>query len=99
MVTVADDDEDSASAGASPLERLRRILLALEPAGANGFEGLVAHALSAVTGLVFRLARSGSQFGRDATSDPPPFAIAMEAKRYGGPLRLEDLAGKAVVAA
>jgi len=79
------------------LETLRQMLLSLKAAGSDGFEGLVASALSAQTGLVIRLAKSGSQFGRDASSGPSPFAVAMEAKRYDENLRLETLAGKVVV--
>jgi hypothetical protein len=77
-----------------PAENLRDQLLKLEPAGANGFEGLVATSLSDLTGLTFRLAKSGSQFGRDASTPRSRFAIAMEAKRYTDSLRLEDVAGK-----
>jgi hypothetical protein len=79
------------------LRELRRNLLALKPAGEDGFEGLLAEAIAAFTGLTIRLARSGSQFGRDGTSPPAPFAIAMEAKRYDDKLRLETLAGKVIL--
>src|SRR5689334_6361758 len=78
---------------------LRDVLLSLPPSGAAGFEGLVAAALTELTGLLFRLAKSGSQFGRDASTSSGPFSIAMEAKRYATDLSLEDLAGKAVLAA
>lgn len=81
------------------LDNLRASLLKLKATGSSGFEGLVATALADVTGLVIRLARSGSQFGRDASSGPGSFAVALEAKRYGSDLRLEDLAGKAVLGA
>jgi hypothetical protein len=74
-------------------------LLKLWPTGASGFEGLVAMALARVTNLTFRLAKSGLQFGRDATTPRGRFAIAMEAKRYDDALRLEDLAGKIWIAA
>jgi hypothetical protein len=73
---------------------LRSALLTCIPAGPDGFEGLVATALASETGLAFRLASSGSQFGRDARSDRGSFSIAIEAKRYDGKLRLGDLAGK-----
>jgi hypothetical protein len=76
---------------------LRKLLLEVKPSGADGFEGLVADVLADFTGLVIRLAKSGSQFGRDGSSLPAPFAIALEGKRYDDALRLEDLAGKAVV--
>lgn len=80
-----------------PLHDLRGVLLNLPPSGAAGFEGLVASCLAALTGRTFRLAKSGLQFGRDASTQPDPFAIAMEAKRYQDAMRLEELAGKAVV--
>lgn len=83
---------------ASHLTALRDLLLATPDTGDDGFEGLVATALANLTGLTFRLAKSGSQFGRDASTPRAPFAIAMEAKRYRDKLRLETLAGKAAVA-
>ena len=78
-------------------EKLRETLLTLPPAGASGFEGLVAATLAALTDLTFRLAKSGSQFGRDASTPNAPFAIAMEAKRYTDSVSLETLTGKAAV--
>ncbi len=81
------------------LTNLREIILALQPTGENGFEGLVAVCLSNLSHLDFRLAKAGSQFGRDATSAPDRFAIAIETKRYRDNPRLEELAGKAAVAA
>lgn len=69
------------------------------PAGDKGFEGLVAHALAVFTGLTFRLARSGAQFGRDAATRNAPFSIAMEAKRYTESVPLQELVGKATLAA
>lgn len=80
------------------METLRNILHNLPPAGEAGFEGLVATMIASITGLQVRLAKSGSQFGRDASSPTGPFAIAMEAKRYDSSLRLEDLIGKASLA-
>ena len=80
------------------LPLFREMLLALPAAGASGFEGLVATALANLTGMTFRLAKSGSQFGRDATTPNGRFAIAMEAKRYSDNVSLENLAGKATVA-
>lgn len=82
----------------SSLTTLRELLLSVKATGPDGFEGLVADALAATSGLVIRLAKSGSQFGRDASSGPAPFAIAIEGKRYDDNLRLEELAGKAVLA-
>jgi hypothetical protein len=80
------------------LKQIRSLLLDLQPTGAAGFEGLVASVLARMTGLVIRLAKSGSQFGRDASSLPGAFAVAMECKRYDVDLRLEDLMGKITVA-
>jgi hypothetical protein len=78
---------------------LRDMLRLWEPAaGPAGFEGLVAQALAEYTGYVFRLARSGSQFGRDAATTDAPFAIAMEAKRYGDSVPLQELVGKSTLA-
>jgi len=68
-------------------------------AGPQGFEGLVAQALAEFTGFTFRLARSGSQFGRDAATPNAPFSIAMEAKRYTDSVPLQELVGKAGLAA
>lgn len=89
-----------ASSLATPRTELLRVLQGWEPAaGADGFEGLVAQALATLTGYTFRLARSGSQFGRDAGTPNAPFAIAMEAKRYKASVPLQELAGKASLAA
>lgn len=79
------------------LEFLRAELLKLKPSGPTGFEGLLATCLSSLTGLVLRLAKSGSQFGRDASSPVSGFAIAMEAKRYSSSPPLEDVVGKSAV--
>lgn len=79
---------------------LQQLLQAWQPpAGADGFEGLVAVALAQVSGLPIRLARSGSQFGRDGLSTPGDFVIAFEAKRYGDrPPTLQELTTKAALA-
>jgi hypothetical protein len=90
----------SASTSPKPRDALRELLRRWEPAaGPDGFEGLVAQALAGMSGYTFRLARSGSQFGRDAATPNAPFAIAMEAKRYKDSVPLEELAGKATLAA
>lgn len=68
------------------------------PAGATGFEGMVAVALAEVSGLPVRLARSGSQFGRDGLSAPGDFVIAFEAKRYSKTPTLQELTTKAALA-
>ncbi|GAA4642448.1 hypothetical protein GCM10023115_05780 [Pontixanthobacter gangjinensis] len=88
------------AAPATVLDTLRDVLRRWEqPAGPDGFEGLIAQALATVSGYTFRLARSGAQFGRDAATPNAPFAIAMEAKRYTKSVPLEALAGKSSLAA
>ena len=80
------------------LSKLRSLLRDQPPAGQAGFEGLIATLVAAATGLQIRLAKSGSQFGRDASSARGPFTIAIETKRYDSKLRLETLAGKVALA-
>ncbi|MHA3793050.1 DEAD/DEAH box helicase family protein [Sphingomonas sp. YL-JM2C] len=84
---------------ATAQKQLRTILRAIKPASADGFEGLVATALAAMTGQIIRLASSGLQFGRDMRTSGTGFTIAAECKRYGDDLKLEHLAGKATIAA
>lgn len=63
----------------------------MKPAGPNGFEGLIAQLLKALTGHHFRLAKSGSQAGRDISSrDPGANVIAVECKRYGKTTELKE---------
>lgn len=86
--------------GSTRRKALRTLLRRWEPlAGPDGFEGLVPQALATLTGYTFRLARSGAQFGRDAATPNAPFAIAMEAKRYNDSVPLQELVGKAALAA
>ena len=70
---------------------LAAALQALAPTGMDGFEGLVARMLSALTGVSFRLARSGPQRGRDLDSDPAsPWFAVVECKRYRGDTKLDQ---------
>ena len=64
------------------LDRLREILLALPPSGKDGFEGVFAEALSRISGVPFRLAKSGTQFGIDGASAHAEDAICFECKRH-----------------
>lgn len=65
----------------SSVEDIVAWLQSLPPNGKDGFEGLVAGLFEKLSGYRFHLARSGSQFGRDAgTYDGP--SIVMETKRY-----------------
>lgn len=61
---------------------LRNALLALHHSGHNGFEGLLGIVLGEVTGQSFRLAKSGSQRGRDGDSAFDGGATYFEGKRY-----------------
>ena len=65
------------------LEALKGAMKALKPAGAKGFEGLLAVVLARISGHDFRLAKSGAQNGKDGASQS---AIVFEAKRYDGPI-------------
>jgi len=64
------------------IERLKSNLLSLSATGEKGFEGLVAAALYDITGIPFRLASSGSQFGVDGKAAYEENAICFEGKRY-----------------
>lgn len=69
---------------------LKSLLLELKPTGSHGFEGLIAIALGAITGVPFRLAASGTQRGIDGETAFPEGGIAFEGKLYAGKVpRLE----------
>src|SRR3546814_3697369 len=76
------------------LANLRSALLKLEPAGAAGFEGLLAAVLSQVCGQPFRLASSGTQRGRDGDSAFDAGATYFEAKRYDNGVPKNEVAVK-----
>lgn len=61
---------------------LKSALLALYHSGHNGFEGLLGIVLGEITGQSFRLAKSGSQRGRDGDSAYDGGATFFEGKRY-----------------
>src|SRR3546814_20811438 len=71
--------------------RLQRVLLALDPTGADGFEGVARDALSEITGQVFGLLKSGPQGGVGGISGPTAnrLVIGFEGKRYKETSRLE----------
>lgn len=80
---------------------LTELLHQLFPSGHKGFEGLISRLLSELTGLNFRLAKSGYQAGRDLGSrDFGANVIAVEAKRYGSSTSLNkrELLGEIVEA-
>jgi len=69
------------------LDALRK----LKPSGVQGFEGLVAQLLEALTGRRFYLAKSGSQEGRDMSSRHyDSNVIAVECKRYLNTTNLDE---------
>lgn len=78
----------------SALESLRAALIALRPAGADGFEGLLATVLSAITKQDFRLASSGLQLGVDGATLAGHNYIAFEGKRYDSDISANDVLGK-----
>jgi hypothetical protein len=63
-------------------QNLKLALMSLPPTGAQGFEGLIAVTLASITGIPFRLAGSGSQFGIDGRAAFDDEAICFEGKRY-----------------
>jgi hypothetical protein len=73
-----------------------KFVLALPPSGPAGFEGLVGACLAHFSGRVFRLARSGFQFGHDGRADPGSEPdVLFECKRYDKTtLDLRELAGE-----
>jgi hypothetical protein len=64
------------------LEDLRELVRKLCPTGEEGFEGLLAAVLTDISMTGFRLAKSGSQHGRDGQSAFNDAAITFEAKLY-----------------
>ena len=76
------------------LEDLRAALLKLKATGAEGFEGLIAATLTEVTGVPFRLAGGGRQFGVDAEPAYESDSIYFEAKRYDGPIPRAEIRSK-----
>ena len=63
-------------------DNLQAALSALYHSGPNGFEGLLGIILGSVTGQSFRLAKSGSQRGRDGDTAFDGGATYFEGKRY-----------------
>jgi len=64
------------------VEDLKSALLSLPATGERGFEGLIGEALREISGVPFRLADSGLQFGVDGKPTYEADAICYEAKRY-----------------
>lgn len=64
------------------IENLKSALLSLPATGEIGFEGLMGATLREISGVPFRLAGSGSQFGVDGKPAYEGDAICFEGKRY-----------------
>ena len=64
------------------VENLKSALLSMPATGEKGFEGLIGAALREISGVPFRLARSGSQFGVDGKPAYEEDVICFEGKRY-----------------
>ena len=73
---------------------LKAALLSLPATGHNGFEGLIGATLREITGVPFRLAGSGSQFGVDGKSTYEEDAICFEGKRYDGTIPRNEVLSK-----
>ena len=76
------------------LENLKSAILKIDPRGPDGFEGLLAAALTVACGQPFRLASSGTQRGRDGDSAFDAGATYFEAKRYAGDVPKREIAVK-----
>lgn len=75
------------------IENLSTALSELKATGDDGFEGLIAATLNAITGIPFRLANSGYQRGLDGKSAFEG-AVAFEAKLYTNDLPRKDVLSK-----
>lgn len=75
-------------------DNLRNTLLTLPATGAEGFEGLLSATLTKISGVPFRLAGSGSQFGVDGKAAYEDDAVCFEAKRYDGSIPRSEVLTK-----
>lgn len=75
-------------------EALKEALLAIDPSGPEGFEGFLGVILGEITGQSFRLAKSGTQQGRDGDSAFDGGATYFEGKRYKDGLSKNDISVK-----
>lgn len=73
---------------------IQNALLALNPSGPEGFEGFLGVILGELTGQSFRLAKSGTQQGRDGDSAFDGGATYFEGKRYKEGLSKDDISVK-----
>ena len=66
----------------SHVTSLKASLLRLSATGSDGFEGLMATVLTDITGIPFRVAAGGSQFGSDGNAASEDDGVYFECKRY-----------------
>ena len=78
----------------SHLAALKTFLIELRPTGADGFEGLMASVLTDITGIPFRLAASGSQFGSDGSAVREGDGVSFECKRYRDRIPRDEILSK-----
>lgn len=76
------------------ITNLRGTLCGLAATGSKGFEGLLGEILSKITGVPFRLAGSGSQFGLDGKAAYEDDAVCFEGKRYDGDIPRTEVLSK-----
>ncbi|MHB1324724.1 MAG: hypothetical protein ACYC0L_00710 [Thermoleophilia bacterium] len=76
------------------LQNLKDALLSLPATGETGFEGLIGVTLHEISGVPFRLAGSGSQFGIDGKPVYEGDAISFEGKRYDGQVPRTEVLSK-----
>ena len=94
---VRTDTEDAAlmiTLAPPHLETLKSFLLRLRATGGDGFEGLMASVLTDVTGISFRLAASGSQFGSDGSAVREEDGVSFECKRYEDKIPRSEILSK-----
>ncbi|WP_256078812.1 hypothetical protein [Massilia sp. YIM B04103] len=90
MQSPAEKNSDSTGNPLDYLDVLREGMTALNAAGPDGFEGLIAEVLTHACGRPFRLAASGSQGGRDGDDG----TVYFEAKRYASDLKRPAVSDK-----
>ena len=78
----------------SHVQSLKTSLLQLSATGNDGFEGLMATVLTDITGIPFRLAASGSQFGSDGNAASEDDGVYFECKRYKDTIPRSEIVSK-----
>lgn len=76
------------------VKNLKKVILSLHPTGESGFEGLIGTTLCEISGVPFRLAGSGSQFGVDGKPTYDGNSICFEGKRYDDTIPKNELLSK-----